>query len=144
METPKINRRRLRKLANHLINGTLGHKKFNFRYWNVDTRKMIVPYKCGYQGCAIGECPIIFKDWVFDEHGNPKYKDCVGAGESGRKFFGLTSEQFLHLFTSYSVYYVGMVNETGITLAGLPGRSTAKRVGENILRFLDVMKGRKQ
>lgn len=138
METPKINRRRLRKLANHLINGTLGHKKFNFTYWNVSRIKIATPYKCGYQGCAIGECPIIFKDWVFDVYGNPIYKGCVGVGESVRKFFGLTSEQFLHLFTPNSTHYVGIV-----ALVGLPGRSTAKRVGENILRFLDVMKGRK-
>jgi hypothetical protein len=62
----------LLKLAEHLENGKLGHKKFHFNRWNVSKDFGGTPYKCGYMGCAIGECPVLFpRQWKFDWLGYP-------------------------------------------------------------------------
>ena len=125
---------RLKKLADHLINGKLGHKKFDFNDWNRGNREQPAePYKCGFAGCAIGECPIVFPlDWKFDEYADPVLRrSWLGITDSAESFFGIDYEAVRHLF---------MPNcQTPEVYGGkrLGGNATAKRVGENILAFLE-------
>lgn len=66
---------RLRQLADHLLNGKLGHQIFNFAFYN---DRFI--NKCGTSGCAIGECPIVFPDdWIWTEDGDPVTHENQGS-----------------------------------------------------------------
>ncbi len=100
-----MNKERLLKLANHLLNGKLGHKTFNFAIYNSNGDGSIPINKCGTVGCAIGECPIVFpRSWTFDRHGLPVlkiYEDnfVMAPYESGCKFFGIEYEDYIKLFT---------------------------------------------
>lgn len=53
---------RLLKLAKHLEKGKLGHKTFDFRFINEFLDVPVRLNKCGTNGCACGELPIVFKD----------------------------------------------------------------------------------
>lgn len=62
-----MNKERLLKLADHLEFGTLGHRVFNFSRLN-DGTVINKDTLCKTNGCAIGECPIVFpEDWEFVE-----------------------------------------------------------------------------
>lgn len=64
----KYGRARLLKLATHLREGNLGHKKFDFSTFNDigENESKFAKNGCGTLGCAIGECPIVFpKLWHF-------------------------------------------------------------------------------
>lgn len=52
-------KKRLRKLADHLMHGKLGHKRFDFNEYNLPSEGFDEK-GCGTAGCAIGECPIVF------------------------------------------------------------------------------------
>lgn len=117
MET-NIYKERLLKLAQHLENGELGHKNFDFSCFNRDLLskgvklKVSTPGSCGTNGCAIGELPIIFPEyWEFSyPHSNPqlnaKYKgrkwresSCSGdIIEDAQVFFNIDVLESLHLF----------------------------------------------
>lgn len=140
---------RLKKLAKHLIEGKLGHKKFDFNTWNTGSHmkgsiwrtEEVPPGSCGYAGCAIGECPIVFKRaWKFDAAADPIIREPLTveggwwdskAELSGRQFFGLDKSEFNHLFIpegqnteQYGGRYLGE-------------KAKAKSVGKNILAFLE-------
>lgn len=93
-----MNKERLEKLATHLESGKLGHEKFDFNRWNADKDGDSPARECGYAGCAIGECPIVFaEDWEFF------YKPRLKASFSGplscaRRFFSISDEAANHLF----------------------------------------------
>ncbi len=103
---------RLLKLADHLEHGQLGHKKFNFGVFNASVNgDHSVKSKCGYMGCAIGECPIAFpEDWAFDERGHPCLLENFGLFRfdeecvSGCEFFGVNNDEFDHLFVPENQY----------------------------------------
>lgn len=128
---------RLKKLANHLIKGKLGHEKFNFALYNT-----ILNYSdnfdrkgCGTVGCAIGECPIVFpKDWCFSKYSEPKLRTINSSKQfieqlSGLKYFGLTLVEYYHIFipNNHSKKFGGRK---------LGKKATAKAVGNNILAFI--------
>lgn len=59
-------RKRLLKLIVHLEHGKLGHRVFDFGTWNSGEKVN----HCRTNGCAIGECPVIFpKHWSFRSFG---------------------------------------------------------------------------
>ncbi len=102
MENPEVfnevHKQRLLKLADHLLNGKLGHEKFNINCWNVG---IFDDKGCGTAGCAIGECPIVFPEsWEF----NPitSYPVLIGMSigilHSIHSFFGLSRNEKNHLF----------------------------------------------
>ncbi len=94
-----MNKERLLKLAEHLESGKLGHKEFYFGNYNVgefDGRG------CGTSGCAIGECPIVFKEWKFDDNGTPVVGKSQTAESSGTKFFNISISEYEHLFYPFS------------------------------------------
>jgi len=133
--TIRVNR--LKKLADHLINGKLGHERFIFHVYN----HSIGEYDkngCGTAGCAIGECPIIFTEWCFGKHYSPKLKSLKGESNdieeiSGRKFFGLNNDQYDHLFVPNNQLAKYGDSKLGDT-------ATSKMVGNNILKFIEVNK----
>lgn len=102
-----MNKRRLLKLANHLLKGELGHEDFYFGAYNSGEYG---EKGCGTRGCAIGECPIIFpRDWVFAKEYNvyspvlkSVAKDIMAISQpeirSGMEWFDLTRREYDSLF----------------------------------------------
>lgn len=114
----KIRFDRLKKLADHLRNGELGHVKFNFRYVHINgdtiTKAQKKAGKCGSVGCAIGEMPRVFPSWKYKMiHGKYSEKPVSTVcfknrivGDDGfedmepiEDFFGLTTVEVEHLFS---------------------------------------------
>ena len=118
---------RLKKLANHLIEGKLDHKKFNFALYN-----SIITYDekynkkgCGTCGCAIGECPIVFpKDWCFSKYFEPKLRTMPLSKMfveqvSGMKFFGLTMVEYCHIFIQVNPWAYPNFTDAGLAIFNL-------------------------
>lgn len=128
----KVHARRLTKLANHLLHGKLGHKKFDFSHynWNPDA-PCSAPEGCGTHGCSMGECPIAFpRQWAFKTETSLTYPVLKGLRvsqrdddtvEGAKKFFGINAQEYRHLF---------------IPRYGLKGNATRKQAGRHILRFV--------
>lgn len=106
-----MNKERLLKLADHLEFGVLGHQVFNFSRLN-DGTVINKDTLCKTNGCAIGECPIVFpEDWKFTEiiAGSyeivPLLKDYIEADgynspsfKSAEQFFDITDKESEILF----------------------------------------------
>lgn len=107
---------RLLKLATHLEKGKLAHKKFDYTYFNSGKQNA---EGCGTSGCAIGECPTIFRDWKWVPYG-VVYKGLAPC-EGAKDFFGLELGEYHWLFNPYE-------NKLGLT--------TAKQVGKHIRKFI--------
>jgi hypothetical protein len=134
----KVHAARLKKLAMHMLIGDLGHKAFSFEHFNLFPdayrgRKN----KCGTMGCAIGECPIIFKDhWRFSKYGSPelisnsKYSLVIPQTQ---KFFGLSFDEAGYLFYPYE-------GDEELPEGRLPASATREEVGINILKFMKKKK----
>lgn len=140
----RINVRSLRKLANHLLTGKLGHKKFNFSVWNSDKNEYgssIAPESpdgCGTNGCAIGELPFVFpKQFRFEGEVvfNKKTQKKI-TSLTNNELFGLNEKEFDHLFLPDSQIREWSKNKRNHYLTG---KSTRKRVGENILYFCELV-----
>jgi hypothetical protein len=132
---------KLRKVENHLRNGILAHKVFDFS--TIDKGE-IGENGCGTNGCAIGELPVIFPDdFVYDTDGdvivtNPKegvYQSSVW--EEIDNFFGITSNMSNHLFVpeAQDRYKYGG-NE-------LDKEATKEEVADNIAAFIEVVERQK-
>lgn len=146
----------LRKLADHLINGQLGHEKFDFGKYNdidltiLETREMSEVYEsnenflkernyCGTNGCAIGECPIVFPDeWCFTDgldFYSPILRSQYEKGKCDEKssaiiFFNISSFEFSHLF-----FPDDQLTDWGNRLNV---RSSKEEVAKNIIQFCDL------
>lgn len=91
-----MNKERLLKLADHLEFGTLGHRVFNFSRLNEGT-VINKDTLCKTNGCAIGECPIVFpEDWEFRQLGESigEYIETVPSLKSYSKDNTTTSPSF--------------------------------------------------
>lgn len=100
----QIYKDRLLKLAAHLETGKLGHIVFNFNVVNDSWEA-----KCGTQGCALGELPIVFPDiWKFSSRGSVlmshPFEECRlwRVSESVCAFFSLSGEEYTLLFMPLS------------------------------------------
>lgn len=96
----------LRKLAEHLETGQLGHEKFFYGFFNsgYSARKR-AHYQdeprlraCNSAGCGVGECPFIFSEWHFNYAEQPVYRDLVSSEISAGIFFHIDVTQYEHLF----------------------------------------------
>ena len=102
----KIQANRLRKLADHLMYGQLGHKVFDFSKINwISSGQEFDKKGCGTNGCAIGEMPIVFPRIFMFGITNNRSKFVDRIKESGRRraadiegFFGLNWVERYHLF----------------------------------------------
>lgn len=130
----KIHANRLRKLADHLKRGKLGHKKFDFaRINSICAGEDFDERGCGTLGCALGECPIVFpKEWEFRAYIPCLKTGSTAAFESSRKFFGLCSEESGHLFAPWDQ------NTKDFGGRVLNQKASAEQVASNIYAFLKV------
>lgn len=121
----RIHAKRLLKLARHLERGKIGHLKFYFGQWHrsfsaVESEGLAGITEaqkrehCGYSGCAIGECPVVFpRYWKFTKSGNVRLRERVKRVrrffphtgfkvtiefDSARQFFRLEEAEAKHLF----------------------------------------------
>ena len=127
-----MNRERLLQLADHLENGKLGHKIFDFIKFNDTTESM-----CGTAGCAIGECPILWPDdWEWSNHGLPMLPPYYySAAASAIEWFDIDHPAYKHLFTPYQQNPLMFGGEM------LSGDATRYEVAAGIRAFLVKMKG---
>lgn len=123
----------LLKLADHLESGKLGHEDFDFRFFNANEYQMEIHVGgCGYSGCAIGECPIVFpEDWEWI-NGRPKlhHKPCLIPEIAAHDFFKINPSEFAHLFVPNA--------QAPSTYGGirLDTDATRKQVAANIRAFV--------
>lgn len=124
---------RLRELAEHLQNGELGHKHFDFSSYNIGP---VNDNGCGTSGCAIGECPIIWPEyWTF----KPNWKDDdikalpaliknpdLHVMDAGSLFFDINKREFCQMFVPRSQELFGMPLEDD---------ATKEEVAEGIIEF---------
>lgn len=87
---------RLRKLADHLKNGKLGHDKFYFGEWHSED-------SCGTKGCAAGECVFVWPEsWEFRRGLTALYPSLIGRDlkvwQSLEDWFGLVPGEPSDLF----------------------------------------------
>lgn len=117
-------------LAAHLESGKLGHPVFNIAVYNDATRP-----ECGTNGCAIGECPILFPDdWTFNEDGWPTLRGMEQADtmDSGMMFFDLDDDEYAHLF-------IALNQSSALGGKVLSFHATAAEVAANIRAFVEKM-----
>jgi len=132
-----MNKERLLQLAEHLEHGDLGHVVFDFGHYNVDHTAFMRPAnKCGYAGCAIGECPILWPDnWHFNCAGRPLLI-AKGAGlcderNSSERWFDISVGESEHLFIPYEQ------NTDDYGGTPLRGNATRQEVAANIRTFVE-------
>ena len=114
------NKIKLIQLAEHLLNGKLGHEKFNFDTFNSfdcgkrpEDKDIGTENVCGTSGCAIGECPVLWPiEWKFSKvgvslfgtpvAGRPVLIDCEkyeeGTMDSACTFFDIDYKVYDYLF----------------------------------------------
>lgn len=129
-----MNKEKLLKLADHLENGKLGHKKFDYNFYNLNKEgSKFEPYSCGYAGCAIGECPIAFpNDWEFNKNNDPCLKNELCPSDSAEKFFDINYTEFVFLFIPGRELYM---DNDEITYS--PGSmATKKQIALHIRKFV--------
>lgn len=125
------NTSRLRQLAEHLLHGKLGHKKFNFSSYNTSKDS------CGTAGCAMGECPILWPKHFRFEHYEVMLNGLHSSTQSGMEWFNLTSNQYSHLFIYYSQSPELYGGE-----GSLGFNATKEQVASNILAFCEIYEPR--
>jgi len=133
-EMKELHLKRLEKLANHLLHGKLGHDIFDFSRLNenVESGEEFKKNGCGTIGCALGECPIIFKQWHFDYCNEPTLKGKEYTEESAEQFFHISWQEAKHLFypnEQNPILYMG--NNLGI-------RAKKEQVANNMLEFIKL------
>ncbi len=145
MSQDKEHRERLKTLARHLDTGKLGHKRFDFNhfnrlyYWDKEAEKFsprpgkaFAPVGCGFAGCAIGECPVVWPEaWTFAGP-NPVLRTNTGdyPTTSAERWFGLSKAAIGHLFMPFEQKPARFGGKK------LDGRATRKEVARNIVAFL--------
>jgi len=126
---------RLLKLANHLRYGKLMHKEFYFGNYNGTIDDEYDKKGCGTTGCAIGECPAVFRQWVnaLDSDGTfmpmlqvmPKSRNgSVQTEKSGMEFFGMEDLEY------------GSVFIPGASDRKLESNATKNKVSAHIRKFV--------
>jgi hypothetical protein len=126
-----IHAERLLKLADHLENGKMGHKEFDFAKYN---RGPLDDNGCGTAGCAMGECPFVFPDdFTFAlPHGDVTLKTHLFSSStllSGMIFFDIRNDEYSYLFNPRGKHDVlGNNNLTQL--------STKEEVAQNIRDFV--------
>ena len=134
-----VQRGRLMKLANHLLHGKLGHKKWDFSVLN-NGGETYDKKGCGTAGCALGECPFVFpRHWKFHkQHTNwfvPVTRETpeMDAFSCAQSFFGIDDREARHLFDPTCQ------NPEEYGGKYLSSSATRKQVARNILAFLKKM-----
>ena len=127
MVSEEMGLRRLDTLAYHLKKGILGHKIFDVSFYNSGGNPWL-----GERGDALGECPIIWDEWIFDKQGYPVYKGYPNSFLSAMRFFDCNEELTLHLFYAFEQQPL-LYGGRRISLT-----STAEEVANNIYSYLSL------
>lgn len=128
-----INTKRLMKLANHLLKGKLGHKYFDFNYYNTNGNAVCQPNSCGFSGCALGEMPIIWpKDWRF--HGN--HITSIDNKQSQYDWFGIKHDDYSYLFVPQVEHYNKLKTSVGYRVSKCGLFATKEQVAKQIIKFV--------
>lgn len=132
----KIQEERLTKLGKRLVASKIGHEQFDFGSFNRLEDGGGCPNKCGYAGCALGECPIVFpEDWKYNQCGEPVLRRSkLNSWESANKYFGVNDREASHLFMPDDQ----LTEEYGGK--DLPCDATPQDVGKNMLNFVKIKK----
>lgn len=141
----------LRQLADHLLNGKLGHNIFSFTTFN-NTEQNI----CGTVGCAAGECPIVWPDkWRFAKKRSVRLMDSEDDNLANSqnetwadlcKFFNIIPIMSYHLFcpsewdNEIDEWVSSDINQQTELFGGeiLGNDATKQEVAQNILAFCDL------
>lgn len=137
-----MNKARLLKLAKHLKSGKLGHKNFDFSCFNEDDSGNSPVHKCGTNGCAIGECPILFpRSWYFDDTGFPKLKneEHFMSLSCAAQFFGISYTDAQYLFIPHECSIFPYVKTTIGKRKPLGGTATKTQVADNIIKYVEAV-----
>lgn len=125
---------RLLKLAEHLRNGKLGHKKFDITEFNNADGP-----RCGTAGCAIGECPVIFpREWKWSKHGYPALRRggmCYGF-DAAAEFFEISGVAVPVLF-GYDTPDEVVCGSEGYGLPPQHHRASRLQVAKRIEKFVN-------
>lgn len=141
---------RLLRLADHLTEGLLGHKYFDFQVFNSfeygwKAEDLKGPHGCGTHGCAIGECPVVFEDdWYFEGTFQKPYLrnvpvrnlyDTKISFEHASIFFSLTEDQ------TYLLFLPDAELIDGVPISPLGEKATRYEVAQNIKAFVAWREG---
>jgi hypothetical protein len=123
-----MNVERLLKLADHLENGLLLHEMFDMEYFNSSYASGLndvkyngrIIHNCGTMGCAAGECPAIWDEWIFNDEGFPILIDFPYEDEKRTYYtsdhleywFDIRGRDVIHLFYPQS-YHIGQGRNPG-------------------------------
>lgn len=134
-----MNKARLLKLATHLEIGKLIHAKFDFSVYNIiGNGEGFKRNGCGTLGCAIGECPAVFKrDWRFLSTIPLLRKSTYGRDslDDAHEYFDIDYMECEHLFVPDC--------ENFGCCKGLSEKSTAKQVARHIRKFVKMVEANK-
>jgi len=130
----KLHLSRLKKIAEHLKHGKLGHKKFGFselHVWFSEEEKRQKRNKnfCGSVGCVMGEFPIIFPKYFRFRLNRICLKGRSGYGLNSNisNFLGICNDELRHLFFPIGLFMKG---------GKLPENATKTQAANNILAFI--------
>lgn len=121
---------RLLKLAKHLESGKLAHEKFDFCWFNRgEFKNFTKPNKCGTRGCALGECPVLWKSWNW-HFNSVVYKKIYSNFQAAEMFFGLSELESQFLFQSGGDDEHELSNDIG-------KNATKEKVAAHIRKFVE-------
>ncbi len=131
--------KRLLKLANHGINGKMYHDEFNIVVFNDKSDLK----NCKTMGCMLGECPGLFREWVWNTGGDPLLKVFFSDDydtsfvtwppkDSAMQFFNINSDEFSQLFIPDSQTDLFSYKKC----ERLSRKATKEQVAENMLDFI--------
>lgn len=129
-----MNKERLLKLADHLENGELAHKVFDYSTYNSTPGEYLDINVCGTAGCAIGELPAVWPG-VFVWYGSTILKignHYSSTGGSARSWFDLNNHEYEFLFIPSELQSMESmaINPLGKT-------ATKEQVAQHIRRFVE-------
>jgi hypothetical protein len=124
-----MNTARLKKIADHLQNGKLGHQVFDYAVIN---KGNINKKGCKHCGNAIGELPFIFpQEWSFTTDGVLNHRTISNRWDAMCAFFEIDFDTINFLFFPRNDSY-DVVNGNW-----LGKDATKEQVAEHIRRFIE-------
>ena len=123
-------------VSEHILNGVLGHKHFDFAHVNASVGDKCKT-TCGTHGCAMGELPIIFPDqWEFGGPEGVRLIENAGGGfrYDVCSFFEITGPEMDHLF------YPDQQDPSRFGGSRLSDWATRDQVADNIDEFIELKK----
>lgn len=129
METKRVT---LTELADHLEKGECIHEYFDISDFNLGELNQKKILNCGTSGCAIGEMPLLDKQWTFFQNGQLLFGGTQVGPSTIADYFEIEFRGAYHLFYPLSQD----VNKYGGTT--LDYDATKAEVIHNIREFVRI------